>query len=60
MHKERHTCTASEPWDKEKHGPRAIHPDADLIAERDFGGGEYCEHYECPHCKHRFYVELPQ
>lgn len=54
-----YTCTALEPWTPEK-STRAIHPDAELIDERDYGGGEYCEKYECPNCGLIFEVELPQ
>ena len=54
-----HTCTAENPWTPEK-SKRAIHPDAKLVGERDYGGGEYCEQYKCPHCGERFEVELPQ
>lgn len=52
-------CTAADPWTPEK-ARRAIHPDAIKGEDRDFGGGEYCESYRCPHCGKRFYVELPQ
>jgi len=55
----RHVCTADDPWTPEK-SDRAIHPDAEYLGDRDFGLGEYCERYRCPHCGHSFYVELPQ
>jgi hypothetical protein len=56
---ERHSCTKEDPWAPEK-GGRATHPDAKYQGDRDFGLGEYCERYWCPHCGHTFYVELPQ
>lgn len=55
----RHICTKEDPWSPEK-SKTAIHPDADYLGDRDFGGGEYCEQYRCPHCGKSFYVELPQ
>lgn len=55
----RFTCTADDPWTPEK-GARAEHPDAELLDEVDYGGGEYCERYKCPHCQKYFEVELPQ
>lgn len=55
----RHICTKEDPWTPEK-GSRSTHPDAEYLFDRDFGGGEYCEKYRCPHCGHSFYVELPQ
>lgn len=54
----RYICTKSDPWTPEK--GRAIHPDAEYVSDRDFGGGEYCEQYKCPNCGKYFYVELPQ
>lgn len=56
------TCTAANPWSKEKvpDGWQTVHPDAISGEDRDFGGGEYCASYTCPHCKKHFYVELPQ
>lgn len=56
---EPHTCTAADPWTPEK-SKRAIHPDAKYLSDRDYGGGEYCESYRCPHCGKYFEVELPQ
>lgn len=55
----RHTCTKDDPWTPEK-STRAEHPDAVTVDERDFGGGEYCVHYKCPHCGKAFLVELSQ
>jgi hypothetical protein len=55
---ERFVCTTETPWTNDK--GRAIHPDAKCIGEVDFGGGEYCEKYECPNCQLRFYVEIAQ
>lgn len=52
-------CTKDDPWSPEK-GDKCIHPDAASGEDRDFGGGEYCASYTCPHCKKHFYVELPQ
>lgn len=55
---ERQTCTAEAPMPANYTG-KWMHPDAVMIAE-DYGSayGTY-ERYECPHCKHRFWVELP-
>lgn len=54
-------CTATNPWTPGvEGGGRVEHPDAKYLGDRDFGDGEYCEHYECPHCGKRFYVELAQ
>lgn len=56
-------CTKDNPWDgvKLENGVRISHPDAIEIAE-DYGslgsGGSHIE-YECPHCKHKFLVQLP-
>lgn len=55
----RFICTAADPWTPEK-ARAALHPDAVQGEDRDFGGGEYCEKYRCPHCGKSFYVELPQ
>lgn len=61
MRKEYHTCTTDNPW-KEEMGP-CEHPDAVEIDE-DYGkgggvaDGDYVR-YECPHCKLKFWVELP-
>lgn len=54
------TCTKEEPWNREKHGPRAIHPDAKEVDEIDYGGGEYCVAYKCPNCGKYFEVEQAQ
>lgn len=56
---ERHTCTKEDPWTPEK-GELASHPDATYLGDKDYGGGECCERYECPHCGKRFEIELPQ
>ena len=57
-------CTAATPWTAENSLVRRVqrtqHPDAEEIDDRDFGGGEYCIRYRCPHCGHEFWVELPQ
>lgn len=55
-------CTAANPWspDKVAKGQRVQHPDAVSGEDRDFGGGEYCASYTCPHCGKDFYVELAQ
>jgi hypothetical protein len=56
-------CTAADPWDRSKEPDRKVrvsHPDADYLSDRDYGGGEYCESYKCPHCGKVFEVELPQ
>lgn len=57
--KEPYTCTKDAPWTPDK-GTPAVHPDADYLFDRDFGGGEYCEKYRCPNCGESFYIELPQ
>ena len=57
--KEPYVCTKENPWTPEK-GTPVTHPDAKYLGDRDFGLGEYCEQYECPHCGKSFYVELPQ
>lgn len=57
--KPRHVCTKEDPWDREK-GGKAIHPDAVEVGDRDYGGGEYCVAYKCPHCGKYFEVEQPQ
>lgn len=56
---ERHCCTAEAPWHKGL-GP-AIHPDAKEVGEQEDGypGGDIVT-MECPHCRLRFKVELPQ
>ncbi len=59
MDGERFTCTAEKPW-KPEYGPRAMHPDAIAGDEHDYGGGEYCVSYNCPHCGKCFEVELAQ
>ena len=59
MPKHLHRCTAVDPWTKEK-AERAIHPDAKYVSERDYGGGEYCVKYRCPHCGKLFEEELAQ
>jgi hypothetical protein len=54
-------CTKDDPWEKAKApGVRVEHADAKYVGDRDYGGGEYCERYECPHCLKSFEVELPQ
>jgi hypothetical protein len=57
--KDRHICTAADPWTPEK-GTRAEHPDAKEVSDRDYGGGEYCVTYKCPHCGKVFEVEIAQ
>ena len=56
---DRHICTASDPWDRTK-SERAEHPDALEVSDRDYGGGEYCVTYQCPHCGKMFEVEIAQ
>lgn len=56
---DRHICTKDDPWTPEK-SRRAEHPDAEYVSEHDYGSGEYCVTYKCPHCGKRFEVELPQ
>lgn len=59
---ERTICTKENPY-KEGDKGRWEHPDAVEIAE-DYGrGGGVADgdfiQYECPHCKKKFWVELP-
>lgn len=54
----RFICTKEEPWTKDK--GCAIHPDAKHVDETDYGKGEYCVGYKCPHCGKYFEVELAQ
>lgn len=53
-------CTARDPW---KPGDsRGVHPDAQEVRgsqQNGWPGGDIVA-YECPHCKQRFDVELPQ
>ena len=59
---ERNICTLESPYSKDK-GGRWQHPDAIEISE-DYGkgggvaDGDYIQ-YECPNCKLKFWVELP-
>lgn len=55
-------CTLEDPYTPEKaQGHRVEHPAAQSTGrERDYGGGEYCIEYRCPHCGKSFEVELPQ
>jgi hypothetical protein len=55
-------CTRDHPWDKvERKSVRVIHPDADEVGEqRDGWPAGDMQTYECPHCGHRFEIELPQ
>ncbi len=50
-------CTAQRPWKKGDPTP-AIHPDA--VCTFDGGFAQEYERYECPHCKERFTIEIPQ
>ncbi len=57
----RHECTSHDPWDENRHGSWARHPDAVTLYTDEGGlsaGGDY-DRMECPHCKHRFWVNLP-
>lgn len=53
-------CTKETPWDH-KYDGRVQHPDAQEVGEQEDGwpGGDIVT-YLCPHCGHRFKVELPQ
>jgi len=60
----RYLCTATSPMPNERpYKSRWIHPDA-ICVDEDYGkgggvaDGDY-EKYECPNCKHRYWVELP-
>lgn len=53
------TCTKENPWSGVRNG-RVMHPDAVSIDQEDgYPCGDY-EVFECPHCKLKFKVELPQ
>lgn len=60
----RFLCNGENPMPKDKpKGSRWTHPDAKSIDE-DYGrGGGVAdgdfEKYECPHCKHSWWTELP-
>ena len=54
-----HVCTKDDPWTPEK-GTPCQHPDAVPLEDVDYGSGEYCAAYKCPHCGKYFEVELPQ
>lgn len=52
-----HICTSGDPWTP-AHGTPAQHPSAVCIYD---GGLEQAyERFECPHCRVRFTVEIPQ
>ncbi len=55
---DRQTCTSLNPMPPDEKG-RWQHPDAVQIDD-DYGSayGTY-ERYECPNCRKRFWVELP-
>lgn len=43
----RHVCTVEDPYDPDKHGTHAAHPDAVTV------GGSWdgdCDDFRCPHC----------
>lgn len=56
---ERHQCTKDDPWTPEK-GDWAAHPDAESLGDVDFGAGETCAKWRCPHCGRVFFEELAQ
>lgn len=58
------TCTAEDPWDGLTFPDRrVVHPDAREVeydSQRDgWPSGDLVD-YRCPHCGHKFTVELPQ
>lgn len=57
--RDRYVCKKEAPWSEDK--GMAVHPDAKHLYD-EYGslaqGGSY-ERYECPHCKLRFWVTLP-
>jgi len=56
----RHTCTADDPWTRDK-SFYGDHPDAVEVGDQEDGypGGDIVT-YDCPHCGLRFRCELPQ
>lgn len=55
-------CTAAKPWDgSSSPRQRVRHADAKEVGDQTDGwpGGDIAT-YECPHCGHRWTVELPQ
>lgn len=63
MSSERQVCTKESPMPEDHPTGRWYHPDAIEIDE-DYGkGGGVADgdfiRYECPHCKLKFWVELP-
>ena len=56
-------CTKENPWDRveSRPGVRVQHRDARVVSSRDYHDtGDEVVTYECPHCLHRFDVEIPQ
>lgn len=56
---EKFICTKNDPWTPEK-GKSAVHPDAKYIDDIDYGLGENCAQYKCPHCGKYFEKEIAQ
>ncbi len=50
----RFVCTKDDPWTKEKHAGRVVHPDAKCVGECYEG---CCDDYRCPNCGATWRVE---
>lgn len=62
MNSDRNICTSDSPWSSDKTGrwqhPEAIEIDEDYGKGGGVADGDYVQ-YECPNCKKKFWVELP-
>jgi len=53
-------CRAEHIWQPGIKAFKVLHPDAVELRQEDGWPGGDVVVYECPHCKHRFRIELPQ
>ena len=53
-------CRADNMWRPGVRAFKVVHPDAVELRQEDGWPGGDVVVYECPHCKHRFRIELPQ